>query len=480
MALPNWAKRYQTQEIVNNVTAPRDMPQGNPNGNPNGGEQPWDYKTATTDMQGMQAPAGANGFDPMGRPNFGSGITGTLKRYYWQLMGSPQSGIGADNWNAIVDDFKKLENKNYGFATNLSANDKALYGDINKRTVAGLFGAESGMTPITEGDKSQLDALNAQLDSRKKQLEEQIKASGGSVNPQSLQSAITNDQQYKDLLKQRNDTAATNAQKASTFNIAGQNISLLTPFVRATQVGLTALMDVLQEPAQKFKQIEGVNQAIADNTEGAIKTRNNYVNFFLSFTPATAFNTAKFLLAPTSWEEKKQIVKEGWNEGRLLYSEMWDDAVRQEYKSRAKAGEDPEMLAMELQNPWADMAGTLIFDPLNLVGFVEKAIKGVGVIDEAADVVKASGLADDAKFLNNVETLGKVNSEGDAVRALDDLNKSVGDYFYGSEAVAGKGDFTLKNPGELKIFNPQDYKAISLNAQGNQIKSIKKMGNVFT
>lgn len=452
MALPNWAKKYQTSELINNVTADRPAPQPV--------QEEWDYKNAQADQNGNPAPAGSQGYDPLGRPYFGPGITGTFKKYYHQLMGAPTSGVGLDNWNAIVDDFKKAE-------TQRGQEWKETNFDILKRSAAGLFGAESANTDggkLTEQDTAALDGVNQKLKDRQKQIEEEIKAGGGSVNPQSLQSAISNDELYKNILRERNSLAGTNLNKASTVDLGGQSFSLLTPVVRATQVGLTALIDILQEPAQKIEQLAGANLKAIESTEGTIQTRSKLGNFFLSMTPVGVYNQMRFVFSPKTPQEKMELLKTGWDSGRILYSEMYDETIQAEFERRAEEGEDPQLLAMELANPWAEMAGQLILDPLNAIGFFSKAAKAGAITDDVADQVKAvSGLSDSPEFVNAIENMAKAGGEGDAVRAGDEVIAAIQKHF--------------DNPDVVPV---QSYKAIALNSAGNQMKAIRNMGNTFT
>lgn len=451
--LPNWAKKYQTSELVNNVTAPREQAQSQPV------QEEWDYKNAQTDQNGNPAPAGSQGFDPLGRPYFGPGITGTLKKYYHQLMGAPTSGMGLDNWNAIVDDFKKAK-------TQRGQEWKETNFDILKRSAKGLFGATSeDAGKLDEQDEVKANAVEQKLKDRQKEIEEMIKANGGSVNPQSLQSAITSDEIYKNIIRERNSLLGTNAQKASTVDIGGQSFSLLTPVVRASQVGVTALMDLLQEPSQKFEQALGAQQAMQDNTAGAIDTRSTLADTFLRMVPVVSiYNTAKFIFSPTTPQEKTDIVKQGWDAGRIHYTAMYDEAVKEDFIRRAEQGDDPQLLAMELANPWAEFAGQFFADPLNVIGFISKASKVTAITDDMTDQVKAvNGLADNPEFVNAIENMQKAGGEGDAVRAGDEVISAIQKHFEPSDVIP-----------------VQSYKSTALNSAGNQMKAIRNMGNTFT
>jgi hypothetical protein len=466
MALPSWTKRYQQPVIQESLQGqhgnfqPQQQAQTQ---QPT--QQPWDYKGAQTDMQGQPAPAGAQGFDPLGRPYFGEGIKGTLKRYYWQLMGSPQTGLGADNWDKIVSDFQSINAQQPAYVQDkeqVKQNAQAMT-DIAQRTGAGLFDANTaGVEKKTSQSVKEQSDLQQQINDQVAQI---AKEQGIALNQNTTRQIIQNNENLRVLNNQLLEKSQNNIQGSA---VTKGGVSLLTPLVRASQVGVTALLDLFSEPAIKAEQTIGVQSEMQNQTEGTIKTRSELANFFLRAIPAVSiFNTAKFLTAPTSTEEKAQLVEQGWDAGRIYYTSVYDQAVQEEFTSRAAAGEDVQLLAMELQNPWAELAGQLVIDPLNVVGYLSKAEKAAQVIDDAVDVVKTSGLAEDAKFLNNINDLQNVGTDAEAIKKLDTFITDVHKYFNEAD-------------GTQKVFNVQDYKALSLNASGNQMKAIRKMGNVFT
>ena len=79
-------------------------------------------------------------------------------------------------------------------------------------------------------------------------------------------------------------------------------------------------------------------------------------------------------------ETLKEAWDRGWHAGAILYSSAFDVSLRAEYIKALDSGDvDPDLLAMEFENPLAEMAGEMIFDPLNIpIGRVltaEKRIK---------------------------------------------------------------------------------------------------------
>ena len=98
----------------------------------------------------------------------------------------------------------------------------------------------------------------------------------------------------------------------------------------------------------------------------------------------------------------------GYNAGRILYTSFIDPTARQEYMRRYRAGENPYLLAEELQNPVAELGGELLADPINLIGLFTKPLRATSRIasaeqslvraaDEVAEVlVRSADDLDDA------------------------------------------------------------------------------------
>ena len=75
---------------------------------------------------------------------------------------------------------------------------------------------------------------------------------------------------------------------------------------------------------------------------------------------------------------------------RLGYTAWKDAAVKEEFLRRIASGEDPRLLAMELQDPINELVGELLFDPLNVITFGGKKIltaaSDVGKIGDASKI----------------------------------------------------------------------------------------------
>lgn len=84
---------------------------------------------------------------------------------------------------------------------------------------------------------------------------------------------------------------------------------------------------------------------------------------------ATAIVTGKI-----TFGEVEKIVSNKMAGSGMLYTSLTNETVKNEFLSRLHAGEDPDILAEELQNPWAELVGSVLGDPLTW--------EGAGIIGE--------------------------------------------------------------------------------------------------
>jgi len=446
-------------------------------------QQNWDYRTATVGMNGEALPQGAQGFDPYGNPYFGTGLINSFKKYWYEAT-KDVSQPSAEEWDNITQRWKTAQQ--------------------TEKTFKAQVGGRAGI-----------------LARQNKGYEKQ----------QSTQNLA---------LAKETFSAAWQAGE-------GSDKSLIAIPLKTFRVGTSMLMDLLQEGAIKTEQALGAQQAILDyaNQQSSLKTidfKSDIANLAANiFIPGlSAYNAYRFFTAPGTAQEKIDAIKAGWSEGRLLYTNLVQPAVKQEYESRVKAGEDPYLLAMELQNPIAEAVGQLVLDPLNLVGFLSKGAKTAKVLEDAKDTLRTSGLAEEAtKTFSAIEDVNDAKKLG----AFDSFAEKVKNFFYNpvektaeeitaqekaveaarvtvtdatkarNEAQAaidaiqeGKkipvkltnklskaekaltaAEETLKTStttlesakGVLKQFRPQSYKVGALNAAGNRVRLSKQMGNQF-
>jgi hypothetical protein len=347
----------------------------------------WNYKTSPVNLKGETLPTGAQSWTPFGQPYFGQGLGGTLKKYAWSLMGSPTQGAEEDRWAK----FNQLT-QSAGFWGNPLSKE---FGDAAKTFGQGLTGASA----TKEQDQAQIKQANARL----KQLTDQY-----GDNVEAMPSSVQ--KEYQELQSFWNSPgAAFNKIESAASG------SLLTPLLRGSKVGMQALMDVLSEASIKVEQGLGAQSAMRDyanensdlpdfaadidrTSEAKSEAWQNSANIASRIlAPALgAWDTFRFWTAPGTTKQKQQVLQEGYDAGRILYSQAIKPALLEEWKRRAAAGEDPQLLAMELQDPWAEAIGQFGLDPLNFVGFAAKGAKTIGMLDDATDLVRGGSLGDEA------------------------------------------------------------------------------------
>ncbi len=431
-------------------------------------EPEFDYKTSQVNPKGEALPAGAKQWTPMGQPYFGPGIGGTLKRYAWTMMGSP-TGQDDSRWTKFLE---------------LSQSPQFWNDPTSKEFKAGMgeFGAGvMGKTDTQAQDWNQISEGNARL----KQIKDQY---GDSTDNMPSEVAA----EYKELQSLWNDpTKALNKIDSAASG------SLLSPLIRGTKVAVQATLDVLSEAAIKVEQAQGMTSAMRDyaqansdlpaiasdidRTQGspaelegfwnnpmvALKSESaqeiGNITSRLLLPVLNTWDAFRFFTAPGTKQQKMDAIEGGWNAGRILYSQAIKPSLLEEFKRRAAAGEDPQLLAQELQNPWAEAVGQMILDPLNVVGAFAKGAKAAGMLDDATDAVRGGSLGDEAAEL--LEAAGKTPlGETTAAGKLDEFDNLLVKKVDDIEANRLTVDFnkaTSYSPSGLRVRETKTVQTVS-------------------
>jgi hypothetical protein len=428
----------------------------------------WDYKTSAVNLKGETLPAGAQQWTPFGQPYFGKGIGGTVKKYAWALMGSPTQGTEGERWQR----FDELT-KNPNFWNDPTSAEF-------KEGVGALAAGAIGKSATKKEDANQIKESNARL----KQIRDQYGDNISSA-PEDVQ------KEFKELQSFWNSPgAAINKIESATSG------SLLTPVVRGSKVGMQALMDVLSEAAIKFEQTQGVANAMREytgeqtgnapgfdidrtaetpedfwtNPAAALKSEQaQNVGNVVSRIMLPILNTwdaFKFWTAPGTVKQKMDVAQEGYDAGRILYSQAIKPALLSEFQRRAAAGEDPQLLAMELQDPWAEAIGQAIFDPLNFIGMASKAVKSLTMLDDATDAVRGGSLGDEAaELLSDAgKTMGGPLGESRAAERMtkfDDLVTKKLDEIEKTRLTPNYNKLTAYSPSGLRIRETKVVQTVS-------------------
>ena len=169
--------------------------------------------------------------------------------------------------------------------------------------------------------------------------------------------------------------------------------------------------------------------------------------------------------------ELKDDIAEGWQSGGIAYSAFVDPAIREEFVRRLKAGENPDLLTQEFENPWAELAGRIVFDPLNMVGMGSKAVRDARrvraavdyvytlspevekVVAHAADISKVTGktaiaLPNDIKAAESMVELTTAVAS-DWAKHGEKVNKAAANYAPWALTSLGKRNQMARNMGEF-------------------------------
>jgi hypothetical protein len=230
------------------------------------------------------------------------------------------------------------------------------------------------------------------------------------------------------------------AQNRQQIALAGEAISKvwqagesqgsrLSPVLKIVGVGVTAIGDLFSIPAKKLEQAIGAKEGFqeAANTVTSPLPRLDENNFTkgLEEMPVlgAAYDFARIALSPSDnkWEYTKQKIEEGWQSGRILYSQIFDATLKDKFLQDYREGQDPGLLELKLQNPLAELGGQLVLDPLNLVGAFAKGAKVAKELDLAHDSVVASGLLKTEAGVEAFKAVQAAEDETSAVAALTKL-----------------------------------------------------------
>lgn len=147
--------------------------------------------------------------------------------------------------------------------------------------------------------------------------------------------------------------------------------------------------------------------------------------------------------------QEQAVLDRNLRASNMLYTQMFDDQARAEIMRRIESGESLASIEESLTNPWAELGGSLLLDPLNLVGAgAGKAAKATKMLEGAEDLTKIAPEVADA-----LGALGKADDVVDAQKymtAVQNVSDSI----------------TAKTKQLTKLAS--DYAPTALTANGKQ------------
>lgn len=413
----------------------------------------WDYKTAKTDMQGNPLESRnflgrvitPKSFDPNGNPYFGEGLGGWLNKWAYKISEeSATKGEAQQAWQT----FAETSNIFSANVTNpLSKNATPEEKQARAAQQGSLF---------LQGASQLWDASTKWMESQDEGFQNGS-LTGGFKTPITYALRAVNAAVGMTL-------EAFQFVSEAPEKIAGAQRGMREYATNAGSVLPELTFDPISTDSAYYDRINNdpklKSMYAPDNGFKANKEAADWLSrLVLPF--MSAYDTVRFITSPGDVESKKQAVQNGWIEGRMLYTEILKDSVRQEYISRAKAGEDPGLLAMELEDPWIEMGGEMLLDPLNILGMVGKAKKAGQMLEEAGRVVENSGLLSKPEFIDTIKNFQNMN-EVDAAAEQKKIVQMI------SEEASSQA---------RRLASAQEYKASSYLPSSNKIRHQRIIGN---
>ena len=132
---------------------------------------------------------------------------------------------------------------------------------------------------------------------------------------------------------------------------------------------------------------------------------------------------------------------------RMAYTAWFDPAAKEEYIRRMRAGDDPRLLALELENPGAEMVGRIVFDPLNFIDLLQvgSIVHKTMRLNRARKELTTIASPEFAKALDGLSAVGDTSIAGrEALSALGDMYDATRE---GRIEVAGRRGFFRATAG---------------------------------
>jgi hypothetical protein len=212
--------------------------------------------------------------------------------------------------------------------------------------------------------------------------------------------------------------------------------SLLSPVIKGSKVAISAMLDALRLTSL--------------GTERAVGTLDLYALGLQKPGQGNVLNRERMSLG------------DAWQASRIVYSGVVDQSKIQVFLTRYHAGEDPALLADELQNPWAEMVGQLVFDPMNVIGLASKGATKGAALQDAIDYITASGTLKSEEAANIIADFAKAPNDE---RLAEKVTQLVADHM---------GAVTDVSSG-----TQQGYKWTDLVATGNRAVATRELGNTL-
>ena len=127
-----------------------------------------------------------------------------------------------------------------------------------------------------------------------------------------------------------------------------------------------SLFGGLDYAVRKMSSVSKAAEELADSVSVLpdIKEYGDFRDFFLEAgTLKLLYNVYRIASSGKGIQDKDAVFLRNLNSSRAIYSLYADETKKQEYIRRYEAGENPQLLAMEIENPWVELGGSIFLDP---------------------------------------------------------------------------------------------------------------------
>ncbi len=219
----------------------------------------------------------------------------------------------------------------------------------------------------------------------------------------------------------------------------------------------------------------GILEKIFPGNENAQKL-GRFLDGFADLNPIfVGYNVLRTITAGGKIADKFTAVKDFTRASNMVYTMYWDEAKKAEYFHRMKAGENPDMLMSELENPWVELVGSIAGDPttylgMGIIGNFGKAKTPVRVLGKTLFEVPWETVARVPTFTEifGLKAIGRakiasagemfikpINSSVDnAIKALAETTDDADALVKIRTAVTEAGNAARKFGSEYGVFTP--------------------------
>lgn len=375
--------------------------------------------------QGQPLPPGAEAWKPDGKPYFGEGLQGKLSEYWYSFTKDIP-------FLSTAQEMKDLAAQSRTYREQFGPVAINPYSQQMGENVAEAFKGRGELTPE---EQKTLDTLTQKqrsggigLSTDEIRQFRELSARGDQSVLSGLRRFVnTGVQAGTDVLNQAaiwtEQLIGAGRGAAEELQTQGQesNLPSLVGEYQPEQAAQRA-SQWRQDYTDRVKSGE-INPKLQPPSISWQMAKDNLKQYLVNTPLGIAYNVIRTTLSPTGgdWTKVKNAWDKGWNSGRMLYTQIYDPMTRYEYERRLDEGENPELLALELQNPYAEAIGQIVLDPLNFIGDFAKAAKYADTLADSADAIRATGTLAKADYDNVIQAFRSVNTQEGAARVLDDF-----------------------------------------------------------